>query len=80
MHGEDVSFTDVKIKIPLPVDVNDVMHRKRAWRILGDLKKVSELSLAVGKRKVTFASSQWPCGGCRTFVLFFDGGQMVKQE
>ena len=28
--GEDQSFTDVKIKIPGPGDVNDVMHRKRA--------------------------------------------------
>ncbi len=39
--GVDVSFTDVKIKIPGPGDVNDVMHQKRAWRILEDLKKVS---------------------------------------
>ena len=38
-RGEDVSFTDVKIKIPGSRDVNDVMHRKRARRILGDLKK-----------------------------------------
>ena len=36
-----MSFTDVKIEIPGPGDVNDVMHRKRARRILGDLKKVS---------------------------------------
>ena len=39
MRGEDVSFTDVKIKIPGPGDVNDVMQRKRAPRIWGDLKK-----------------------------------------
>ncbi len=38
-----MSFTDVKIKIPEPGDVNDVMHLKRARRIWGDLKKVSEL-------------------------------------
>ena len=38
---EDVSFTDVKIKIPGPGDVNDVMYRKRAWRILGISKKMS---------------------------------------
>ena len=25
-----------------------------------------ELSLAVRRRRVTFASSQWPCGGCHT--------------
>ena len=39
---EDVSFSDVKVKIPekgWPVDVNDVMHRKRARRIFGILKK-----------------------------------------
>ncbi len=47
-------------------DVNDVMHRKRARRIWGDLKKSVELSLAVRRRRVTFASSQWPCGGCHT--------------
>ena len=34
-----MSFTDVKIKIPRPGNVNDVMHRKRARRIWGDLKK-----------------------------------------
>ena len=40
-RGADVSLTDVKIKIPGQGDVNDVMHRKRARRILGDLRKVS---------------------------------------
>ena len=37
-RGEDVSFRDVKIKIPDKNgtrDVNDVMHRKRARCILG---------------------------------------------
>ena len=48
-------------------DVNDVMHRKRARRIWGILKKVSELSLAVLRRKVTFACSPRPCGGCRSW-------------
>ena len=41
-RGEDVSFRDVKIKIPYkmwPWDVNDVMHRKRARRIRGIWKK-----------------------------------------
>ena len=42
------------------------MHRKRArggfWEIW---EKSVELSLAV-RRRVTFASSQWPCGGCHT--------------
>ena len=48
-----MSFTDVKIKIPDRKydqgDVNDVMHRKRARRILGDLKKLVELSSASGE-------------------------------
>ena len=35
-----MSFTAVKIKITVPGGVNDVMHRKRVRRILGDLKKV----------------------------------------
>ena len=34
-----MSFTDVKIKIPGPGDVNDVMQRKRARRILGDFEE-----------------------------------------
>ena len=32
----------------------------------GDFENVSELSLAVRRRKVTFASSPWPCGGYHT--------------
>ena len=57
--GEHVSFTDVKIKIPGPEDVNYVMHRKRARRILGDLKKRSvELSweLDTGREGSTFGA------------------------
>ena len=45
VRGADVSFRDVTIKIPDRKydqgDVNDVMHQKHAWRILGDSKKVS---------------------------------------
>ncbi len=37
VRGEDVSFRDVKIKIPDrnigPGDVNDIMHLKRGLRI-----------------------------------------------
>ena len=50
-----MSFTDVKIKIPdrnVTRDVNDVMHRKRARRILGDLKK--SVRLLARKKKVDF--------------------------
>ena len=32
---------------------------------LGDLKKVSELSSYLGRRRLTFAYSPRPCGGCR---------------
>ena len=40
MHGEDVSFTDVKIKIQredVTRDVNDVMPQRLVRTILGDL-------------------------------------------
>ena len=33
------------------------------WRFW---KKISYLSLAVRRGRVTFTSSQWPCGGCHT--------------
>ena len=50
------------------MDVNDVIHRKRAWRILGILNKSVEFCL--GRRRLAFACSpkpgQWPCGRCRT--------------
>ena len=49
------------------------MHRKCARKILGILKKVSELSLAVRRRRVTFACSPWPCIGCARGL-----GQMEK--
>ena len=42
------------------------MHRKRARRIWGILKKSVELSLAVRRRRVTFACSLRPCGGYHT--------------
>ena len=63
------------------MDVNDVMHRKRAQRILGILKKVSELSSWFGRRRLTFASSpkpgQWPRGGCHTC---WGGGRWKSQN
>ena len=59
--GEDVSFTDVKIKIPdRTTDVNDVMHRKRARWILGDLKKSVELRTRHQTGRVDFRGSQRP--------------------
>ena len=43
-------------------DVSDVTHRKRGLRF----EKSVELSLAVRRRRVTFAYSPRPCGGCHT--------------
>ena len=46
-------------------DVNDVMHRKHARRILGILKKsVNWVESCLGRRRLTFACSPWPCVGC----------------
>ena len=56
---EDVSFTDVKIKIPekdWPVDVNDVMHRKHARRILGILKRSLSWELDTEREVSTFGA------------------------
>ena len=49
-RGADVSFRDVKIKIPDRADVNDVIHRKRAEE-LGRFQKSQfvELSPASGE-------------------------------
>ena len=72
MCEEDVSFTDVKIKIPDRKlwlgDVNDVMHWKHVRRIWGILKKVTRVESCLRRRQLTFASSQWPCGGCHMWV------------
>ena len=54
-HGEDVLFTNVKIKIQGPGDVNDVMHRKRARKILGVWKKSVSWVLP-RRKKVDFRS------------------------
>ena len=63
---EDVSFIDVKIEISGPGDVNDVMHRKSARRILGDLKEISLVESCGPKKKSDFrllAVALWrvPC-------------------
>ena len=59
MRGEDVSFTDVKIKIPGPGDVNDVMHWKHE-EDLGDFEKVVELRTRNQTRRVNFRGLQRP--------------------
>ena len=53
------------------------MHRKRARRILGILKKSVELCLVVRRRRVTFACSPRPCGGCHTC---WGGGRWKSQN
>ena len=62
------------------MDVNDVMHRKHTRRIWGILKKSVELSLAVRRRRVTFASSQWHCGGCPMCWWRGGGGGRLKSQ
>ena len=44
------------------------MHREVRAEDFGDFEKsqLVELSLAVWRRRVTFASLQWPCGKCHT--------------
>ena len=56
-----MSFTDVKIKC-------EWRHVPEAYvEDLGGFEKKSvELSLAVRRRRLTFASSLWHCGGCHT--------------
>ena len=46
------------------MDVNDVMHRKRSWRILGFWKGQSGVETCLGRRRLAFVCSpkpvQWP--------------------
>ena len=56
------------------------MHRKRARRILGDLKKVSGVRFPARRKTVDFRGSlkpgQWPCVGCHTC----SGGRWKSQN
>ena len=47
-----------------PVDVNDVMHRKRARKIWEIFEKVSWVEFCLGRRWLTFICSPRPCVGC----------------
>ena len=70
VRGEDVSFTDVKIKIPEKGCDQGMWMTSCTGSVRGgfwEIWKSQELSLAVRRRRVTFASSQWPCGGCHTY-------------
>ena len=79
-RGEDVSLTDVKIKF------QDWKVDQWMWMTScsggarggfgGSWSKSVELSLAV-RRRVTFARSQWPCGGCHTC---WSGGRWKPQH
>ena len=44
----------------------------------GGFEKRVELSFAVRRRRVTFASSQWSCGGCRTYWWRADGKASIE--
>ncbi len=64
-RGADVSFRDVKIKIPdrnETRDVSDVTHWKHGLRFEKN-QKVEFLP----PKKVDFRSSPRPCSGCRTW-------------
>ena len=64
----------------MTMDVNDVIHRKRARGIWGDLKKsVVELSLEVRRRTVSFACSRRPCDGCARVVGGADGKARIER-
>ena len=74
-RGEDVSFRDVKIKIPDRKFDQDMWMtsctgsaRGGSW---GFWKKWVEFCL--GRRRLTFACSPWPCVGCARGL-----GQMEK--
>ena len=45
----------------------------------GFWRKLVELSLAVRRRRLTFASSQWPCGGCHTCWGGTDGKVIIER-
>ena len=76
-----MSFTDVKIKIPWGCEWR---HAPEALaEDLGRFEKVSELSLAVRRRRVTFASSPKPgqrlCGWCHTRWGGADGKASIER-
>ena len=72
-----------------PRDVNDVMHQKRARRILGIWKKVSgfeflplngRVEFLPRKKKVDFRSSPRPCGGCCTWWWWGANGKVIIER
>ena len=70
----DVLFTDVKIKIPGPGDVNDVMYRKRMRRILGILKKSVSWELDSEREGSTFGARRGQTNLCATGAARDGGG------
>ena len=57
-------------------DVSDVTNRKSGLRFL---RKVSELSFAAGRRRLTFACMPRPCGGCARVEGGRDGKFSLKR-
>ena len=70
VHGEDVSFRDVKIKIP---DSNvtwgcEWRHAPEAWaEDFGEFEKKSVSWVLPRGRRLIFARSPRPCGRCHTW-------------
>ena len=77
MRGADVSFRDVTIKIPIRGMWPGIWVTSRTGRMGWDLRKVSWVEFCLGGRRLTFASSPWPCGRCLTW---FGGDGKVSIE
>ena len=61
------------------MDVNDVMHRKRVLRILGDLKKSVSWELDTKREGLTFGARRGQTN-LRATGTARDRGQMEKPE
>ena len=77
-RGADVSFRDVTIRIPdRGCDQGrEWCHAPEAWAEIWKVELVEEFCL--GRRRLTFACSPWPCGGCHT--CFGEGDGKVSIE
>ena len=66
-----------------PVDVNDVMHRKRAQRILGDLKKSQWVEFCLGRRRLASFTRRSQASGLvagATRVGGWAGGNVIIES
>ena len=72
-RGKDVSFKDVKIKIPDRTWGCEWRHAPETCaEDFGRFEK-SWVEFCLGRRRLTFAYSPWPCVGCASGL-----GEMVK--